>query len=322
MTNPGNIVRVRARRGGRASVYEANAICQAFSSGLLAGRGAVQNTVANMNVLVGGSPDNPDVVIATTPSGYKVALDLVGQQPLQITKPAANSRISQIIAYTNDLSLTTDETATTGSPATCGLIVVNSATSSNPVAPTDAEIRSAITADGGTGAQAAYGIIASITVPSTATAISNNMIVNRNAALLGAKVTDSSITTNKINNLAVTGAKIADSTIGASKLSNATTGTDAIAPANKNVIRIAGRKIMFGKDRLMNIPSEQETERTITFPESFPSNVTPAVVATVESWEAKGTVEISDVTNANFNVVVRHELGSASNPLIGWNAIG
>ena len=39
MTNPDNIVRVRARNGGRASVYEANGWAQAYSDGLLEFKG-------------------------------------------------------------------------------------------------------------------------------------------------------------------------------------------------------------------------------------------------------------------------------------------
>ena len=56
MTNPGDIVRVRARRGGRASIYEANGWCQGFTDGLLDGNGVIPNTVADLNVLVGGTP--------------------------------------------------------------------------------------------------------------------------------------------------------------------------------------------------------------------------------------------------------------------------
>ena len=136
MTNPNNMVRVRARLNGRASVYEANAWAQAFTSGLLDGSGATQNTSADMNVLVGGTTSKPDVVLATNPAGYKIALDIVERQAIAITAPAANSRISSIIAYTDDLSLSSSDEDTTGSPSSCGLIVVNGTSSSSPVATT------------------------------------------------------------------------------------------------------------------------------------------------------------------------------------------
>ena len=188
MTNPDNIVRVRARNGGRASVYEANGWAQAYTSGILDGNGVTQNTSADMNVLVGGSATNPDVLIAENASGYKIALDLVGQQAIAITAPASNSRISAIVAYTDDLSLSTTENTVTGSPASCGLIVVNGTAASSPSEPTDSQIRSAITADGATGSQASYCVIATILVASNTTIITNSQITNKIATITSKNV--------------------------------------------------------------------------------------------------------------------------------------
>lgn len=188
MTNPDNIVRVRARNGGRASVYEANGWCQAYGSGILEGTGVVQNTVANMTVLVGGSSSKPDVLIAQNPAGYKIALDLVGQQPVTITAPASNSRISAIVAYTDDLALESTEDTVTGSPASCGLIVVNGSSSASPSAPTDTQIRSAITSDGATGSQASYAIIATIRVTSNTTSITDALITRNQAGVQSSKI--------------------------------------------------------------------------------------------------------------------------------------
>lgn len=189
MTNPNNIVRVRARNGGRASVYEANAWAQGFSMGILEGYGVTQNTSADMNVLVGGSATKPDVLIAQNPAGYKIALDIIGRQAVAITAPASNSRISAIVAYTNDLSLSTTQDDVTGSPASCGLIVVNGTAAANPVAPTDSQIRKAITSDGATGSQAAYCVIATIKVASNTTMITNSLI-STNQAAIGSKNID------------------------------------------------------------------------------------------------------------------------------------
>ena len=188
MTNPDNIVRVRARNGGRASVYEANGWCQAYGSGILEGTGVVQNTVANMTVLVGGSSSKPDVLIAQNPAGYKIALDLVGQQPVTITAPASNSRISAIVAYTDDLALESTEDTVTGSPASCGLIVVNGNSSASPSAPTDTQIRNAITSDGATGSQASYAIIATIIVASNTTSITDALITRNQAGVQSSKI--------------------------------------------------------------------------------------------------------------------------------------
>lgn len=188
MTNPDNIVRVRARNGGRASVYEANGWCQAYGSGILEGTGVVQNTVANMTVLVGGSSSKPDVLIAQNPAGYKIALDLVGEQPVTITAPASNSRISAIVAYTDDLALESTEDTVTGSPASCGLIVVNGSSSASPSAPTDTQIRNAITADGATGSQASYAVIATIRVASNTTSITDALITRNQAGVQSSKI--------------------------------------------------------------------------------------------------------------------------------------
>lgn len=183
MTNPSNMVRVRARNGGRASVYEANGWAQVYTQGLLEGNGVTQNTVADMNVLVGGSATKPDVLLATNPAGYKVALDLVSQQAIAITAPASNKRISAIVAYTDDLSLPTTEDTVTGAPASCGLIVVNGTAAANPTEPTDNQIRTAITSDGATGSQAAYCVIATILVASGTTAITNDEITVKKAGI-------------------------------------------------------------------------------------------------------------------------------------------
>ena len=174
MTNPSSIVRFHSRKGGRASVYEANMGFQVYNNGLLYGAGVVPDS--GMAVTVGGSTGAPDVAIAETPTGYKVAIDIVGTTNLTITAPSSSSRITSVVAYTNDLADDSTEPTTTGSPASCGLILVNGNTAANPVAPNDTKIRTAITSDGGTGSQAAYAVIATIKVSSTTTTITSSLI--------------------------------------------------------------------------------------------------------------------------------------------------
>lgn len=196
-TNPNDIVRVRARANGRASVYEANAWCQSLSQGVLDGNGVIQNTSADMNVLVGGTSSKPDVVIASNPSGYKIALDIVGQQAVAITVPASNKRITSIVAYTDDLSLASTDTSITGSPSSCGLIVVNGTASASPSAPDDATIRTAITADGATGSQACYCVLAEILVDHTTTTITNSLIDNKMSGVN--QIADLAVKSNNID---------------------------------------------------------------------------------------------------------------------------
>lgn len=246
MTNPDNIVRVRARNGGRASVYEANGWAQAYNSGLLEGNGVLQNTSADMNVLVGGSTTKPDVVLAENPAGYKVGLDIVGQQAVAITAPATNSRISAIVAYTDDLSLATTEDTITGSPASCGLIVVNGTTGSTPSAPTDNQIRTAITADGATGSQAAYAVVATILVESSTTTITNSLITN-NIAKIGSQNIDfttmpGNYSTSEVDTgyTWIDGKKIYKKTV---EFGNFASGGMTVAnalPANSEVFRMEG----------------------------------------------------------------------------------
>lgn len=178
MTNPNNMVRIRSRNGGRASVYEANAWAQTEMPGIILGDGVKENTTADLNVLVGGDYNKPNIVIAHNSAGYKIALDIVSQQAIPITPPATNSRFSLIVAYTDDLALPTTEDTITGSPSSCGLIVVNGATAASPKTPTDADIRAAISADGATGSEASYCVLAQIKVSSDTSAITQNMIKN------------------------------------------------------------------------------------------------------------------------------------------------
>lgn len=174
MTNPSSIVRIHSRKGGRASVLEANMPFQLYGMGLLTGNGVVASS--GLTVTVGGSSGSPDVLIAENPSGYKVALDVIGTANLTLTAPSSNKKIVSIVAYTNDLSVDSTESTTTGSPASCGLIAVNGTAASNPTAPNDSKIRTEITSDGGTGSQAAYAVIANITIASNTSTITNSLI--------------------------------------------------------------------------------------------------------------------------------------------------
>ena len=179
MTNPNNAVRVSSRNGGRGSVYEANAWAQAYGNGILTGNGVTPST--GMTIAVGGTTACPDVVIATNASGYKIGLDLVDSATVTVSKPASNKKIVAIVAYTNDLAVASTESNITGNPASCGLIAVDGTVSANPVDPTDAQIRTAITSDGGTGPSAAYGIIGTILLTSSTSSITSGIITRRSA---------------------------------------------------------------------------------------------------------------------------------------------
>lgn len=198
MTNPNNIVRIGTRNGGFASVLEGNNSAQAFTTGLYSGNGVLQNTSPDLNVLVGGSASNPDTLIASTPSGAKVIIDIAGQQAVQITTPVSNSRIASVVAYTNDLSIESTDTTKTGNPSSCGLIVVYGSQSASPSPATDSDIRAAITTDGATGSQSAYCVVANITVANNTTAITNTLINLQRATLNTNNIRNGSIEPEKL----------------------------------------------------------------------------------------------------------------------------
>ena len=292
-TNPNDIVRVRSRANGRASVYEANAWCQSLSQGVLDGNGVVQNTSADMNVLVGGTSSKPDVVIASNPSGYKIALDIVGQQAVAITAPASNKRITSIVAYTDDLSLASTDTSITGSPSSCGLIVVNGTASASPSAPDDATIRTAITADGATGSQACYCVLAEILVDHTTTTITNSLIDNKISGV------------NQIADLAVKSNSI-----------------DWATMTDTHVIRIGDKKIMWGSGTKTNVPSGSDIKVTVTFPEEFDNM--PIIIPVISTWVGRPFACVSgdSVTTTKADILLRQEHGSNQTINYMWIAIG
>ena len=199
-TNPGKIVRLRSRPNGHGSVYEANMWAQQHSDGLFSGRGVIRNTVADMNVLVGGTTDNPDVVLGKLPSGFLIALDIVGQQVIRITAPSSNKRIASVVAYSDNIALNSTDTNTTGSPSSCGLIVVYGPTSATPVAPTESQIRQAVTQDGATGSQAVIAVIANITTESSTTTITDEMIAINYGKLSSHSIDLTTMPDNKYTN--------------------------------------------------------------------------------------------------------------------------
>lgn len=191
MTNPNSIVRLHSRKGGRGSVHEANMAFQVFGTGLLSGSGVVPAT--GLTVTVGGSAGNPDIAVATSPDGYKIALDIVGTTTLTIAKPSSNKRYTAIVAYTDDLSLTSSDTNTYGNPSSCGLIQVNGTISASPSYPTDSQIRTAITNDGATGSQASYAVVGYILMASNTSTISSGLITIPSANLSTSVIAPASI---------------------------------------------------------------------------------------------------------------------------------
>lgn len=165
MTNPGNAVGTNGAYPGRVSVNAANDVLAGFSGrGILSGWKCVPK--AGLTVALGGDGINRDVAIAEDDIGNKTTVNNISEQPIDITLPDAPSigeRIDVIVAYVNNPPSGT--TTQIDNPGACGLIVVTGeVASNNPVAPTESDIRTAITADGGEGVNAYYVLMATISI--------------------------------------------------------------------------------------------------------------------------------------------------------------
>lgn len=183
-----------SRLGGRGSVTAEQAAAQMYSNGIVSGFVISPATpTANMTVTVGGVAGTPDVMVATNAVGNNVFLKNRNTDAftLSMTAPASNSVIYSVVGFTDDLSVaTSDATSVADNPSKCGLIAVAGTSAASPVAPSDAQIRTAITSAGFTGSQAAYGVLGYVTLASTTTTITapNISQVGRTTPLSVAKV--------------------------------------------------------------------------------------------------------------------------------------
>ena len=175
-SNPDNAIGTNGAYGGRTSVNAANDVLGLFQSrGVLSGWAASPST--GLTISLGGDGSTRDVAIAEDNAGNKTTINNISQDPVNVTIPAApasNSRIDLVVAYVDNPPQ--GESTELDNPGACGLIVVSGTAASTPVAPTDGEIRTAITADGATGAQAYYVVLASVTIPNGTTSITSEML--------------------------------------------------------------------------------------------------------------------------------------------------
>lgn len=182
-TNPNNAVGTNAAYDGRTSVKAFNDGIGAYSRGILSGWACSPNT--GMTVSLGGDGTTRDVAIAEDVGGNKITVNNISESPINVTMsaaPATNSRIDSIVAYVDN----PPQGAATSidNPGACGLIAVNGTAAADPVAPNDSAIRTAITADGASGATAYYVVLANITVASGTTTLTSEMIEAGNNAEL------------------------------------------------------------------------------------------------------------------------------------------
>jgi len=175
MTNPNNAVGTPAAFSGRNSVKAFNNITGAFTSGIISGWGCAP--VSGLTVAVGGTAGTRDIAVAEDANGNRTTISNISEAPIEVVmgaSPATYNRIDAIVAYVEPSP--TGDNSTQDNPMACGIIPVAGTAAANPAQPTDAQIRSAITTDGGTGSSAYYCIIALITRTPGQTTIASGSI--------------------------------------------------------------------------------------------------------------------------------------------------
>lgn len=208
MTNPNNAIGTNGAFDGRTSPNALNDLTAAFTRGIVSGWNC--SPKSGMTVQLGGSASVRDVALAEDNAGDKLTINNRSGAPVEITldgAPATNNRVDAIVAYVDNPS--TGDGNTTDNPTACGIIAVSGTVAANPTAPTDEQIRSAITTDGATGGVAYYVILATIRVGTSVTSIGSG-VITQGAAATTEKIAlqDGAITTTKIADGAVTSDKV------------------------------------------------------------------------------------------------------------------
>lgn len=183
MANPNNALGTNAAFGGRTSVNAFNDVLSTFESrGILSGWGCSPSS--GMTVTIGGDGETRDVAIAEDNSGNRTTVNNISQSPISVTvsaAPSTNSRIDAIVVYIEN-SPSSD--AVTDNYDAVNLITVSGTAASSPNAPNDSTIRTAITADGASGATAYYVVLAYVTISAGTTDIDSTMISSGDLAKL------------------------------------------------------------------------------------------------------------------------------------------
>lgn len=242
MTNPNNAIGTNGAFDGRTSPNALNDLTAAFTRGIVSGWTC--SPKSGMTVQLGGSASVRDVALAEDNAGDKLTINNRSGAPVEVTldgAPSTNNRIDAIVAYVDNPS--TGDGSTTDNPTTCGIIAVKGTVAANPVAPTDAQIRSAITTDGATGGVAYYVILATILVGTNVTTIGSGVITQGESAQSLAELTDGSVTTPKLANSAVTSSKVDLSTFDIMNYSTSEIDTGATWIDGKHIYR---KTINFG----------------------------------------------------------------------------
>lgn len=212
MTNPNNAIGTNGAFDGRTSPNALNDLAAAFKRGIVSGWNC--SPKSGMTVQLGGGASVRDVALAEDNAGDKLTINNRSGAPVEITldgAPATNNRVDAIVAYVDNPS--TGDGNTTDNPTACGIIAVSGTVAANPTAPTDEQIRSAITTDGATGGVAYYVILATIRVGTNVTSIGSGVITQGTPVQSIAALADGAVSTEKLADGAVTSEKVDWSTL-------------------------------------------------------------------------------------------------------------
>lgn len=208
MTNPNNAIGTNGAFSGRTSPNALNDLAAAFSRGIVSGWTC--SPKSGMTVQLGGSASVRDTALAEDNAGNKLTINNRSGAPVDVTldgAPSTNNRIDAIVAYVDNPS--TGDDNTTDNPTACGIIAVKGTVAASPSAPTEAQIRAAITTDGATGGVAYYVVLATILVGTNVTTIGSGVITQgAQSTTENFNIPAGSVTTAKLANDAVTPAKI------------------------------------------------------------------------------------------------------------------
>lgn len=243
MTNPNYAIGTNGAFGGRTSVNAFNDNLAAWTRGVLSGWKCEPDS--GMTVALGGDPDVRDVAVAEDDAGNKTTINNISLAPVKVTipgAPASNTRIDSIVTYVDNPPQGSADI--TDNYEACGIIVVSGTASASPVAPSDATIRSAITADGATGATAYYAVLANISVATGTTDLTDGEIEAGDVAGLSGKGT-------------VKAANIDFATIGLGEVINLPLAVTLphVAYNGTNVIFSTGAQTFSGGVYLLSMPS-------------------------------------------------------------------
>lgn len=175
MTNPNNAIGTNAAYGGRTSAKAFNDVLGAFTPGIVSGWECQVDS--GLSVTLGGASGIRDVAVAVNNTGDKTSINNISADEITVTiaaAPATNSRVDAIVAYVDNPPQGSATSA--DNPEACGIIAVQGTSAADPEEPSENIIRSAITADGASGTTAYYVVLATVTIATGTTDLTNDDI--------------------------------------------------------------------------------------------------------------------------------------------------